>query len=366
MLSISRYSLGLLTACLLATGVTAAEKGTSKESASFGVLTAPSETSVRVKAAKWLKDAGKYDTHRAAFDKLWADTSKPLLDKLAETFALGDPAVAQMLSEARDRISLAPTALPDLLKDTKQPVFFRANLALAYAKALASRRVYEEGLETLKLFKPEQTVDPASFLFHRAVCEHGLMLKQEANETIARLLDDVPGAPERYKMVATLMHFDMVTWQERSITDKLASIGRRMEGIQRRLDLARGGQQTQKQQKEVVRRLDELIKELENANKDQQGGGGNGGNCPSGGQQGGKDGSGMGGTPMQDSNGGQDSGPGEVDAKRIKEAAEQWGKLPPREREALMRELTAKMSPRYAEVVKEYFRKLTERTSSDK
>jgi len=69
---------------------------------------------------------------------------------------------------------------------------------------------------------------------------------------------------------------------------------------------------------------------------------------------------------MQDSAGGQDSGPGEVDAKRIKEAAEAWGKLPPREREQLMRELTSKMSPRYAEVVKEYFRKLTERTSSDK
>jgi hypothetical protein len=238
-----------------------------KDKPTFGVLTQPSETSVRVKAAKWLKDAGKYEANRAAFDKVWADASKPLLDKLSDTFSLGSADVAAVLAEARNRDGLAPTTLPEALKDAKQPVFFRANLALAYAKALAGRKVYEEGLETLKLFKPEQTVDPASFLFHRAVCEHGLMLKKEANETIARMLDDAPGAPERYKMVATLMHFDMVTWQERSITDKLASIGRKMEGVQRRLDLARGGQQTQKQQKEVVRRLDELIKELENANK---------------------------------------------------------------------------------------------------
>ena len=86
----------------------------------------------------------------------------------------------------------------------------------------------------MKLFKADQVVDPASFLFHKAVAEHSLMLKKDANETIARLLDDVPTAPERYRMVAALMHFDMVSW-----TDK-----------------------------DVLARLDELIKELEN----QQGG----------------------------------------------------------------------------------------------
>src|SRR5262249_6202957 len=123
---------------------------------------------------------------------------------------------------------------------------------------------YEEALETLLTFKPEQVVDPASFLFHKAVAEHGLMLKKDANETIARLLDDVPAAPERYKMVAALMHFDMLTWNERSVMDKLADIGRKMDNVQRRLDLARGGKKTQKQQNDIVRRLDELIKELEN------------------------------------------------------------------------------------------------------
>ena len=107
-------------------------------------------------------------------------------------------------------------------------------------------------------------VDPASFLFHKAVAEHSLMLKKDANETIARLLDDVPSAPERYRMVAALMHFDMVSWTDKDVLDKLATIGRKMGNIERRLGLDRGGKKTQKQQKDVLARLDELIKELEN------------------------------------------------------------------------------------------------------
>jgi hypothetical protein len=342
-----------------ASGV-AAERGLKKENFTFGALQAPSETAVRVQAANWLKEAGKYDANRQAFDELWSQKDKSVLDKLAGTFELGDPAVAKLLKEARDRNALAPTSLPEILQDTRRPQFFRANLALAYAKALANRRVYEEALETLKLFKAEQVVDPASYLFFKAVAEHGLMLKKDANDTITRLLDDVPTAPERYKMVAALMHFDMVSWQDRSVLDKLAGIGRKMDNIQRRLDLARGGSKTQKIQKDVVARLDELIKELEN----QQNNGGsssNGGNCPSGGQArgNGNGGSNQPSSHMQDSNIATNSGPGHIDAKKVQDLVKQWGKLPPRDREASMRELTREMDPRYREIVMEYFRRLS-------
>jgi len=244
----------------------AAERGSplKKDTYTFGTLTSPSEVAVRVQAANWLKEAGKYDASRQAFDAVWADKDATLLDRVAATLSLGDPAAARLLAEARDSRSPAPTALPAVLQDAAKSNFYRANLALAYAKALSNRKVYEEALETLKLFKAEQVVDPASFLFHKAVAEHGLMLKKEANETIARLLDDVPTAPERYRMVAALMHFDMVGWTDRDVLDKLATIGRKMDNIQRRLGLERGGKKTQKQQKEVLTRLDELIKELEN------------------------------------------------------------------------------------------------------
>jgi hypothetical protein len=251
----------------LAVSAGAAERSLTKESLTFGTLTPPTEVAVRVQAANWLKENGKAD--RQAFDAIWSQKHKPVLDRLAETFAAGDPDAAKLLKEARDPGAPAPTALPEVLGNTKRPLFYRANLALAYSRALVNRKVYEESLETMKLFKPEQVVDPSAYLFHRAVAEHGLMMRDAANETINRLLDDVPSAPERYKVVAALMHFDMVSWTESNILDKLNSIGRKMGNIERRLDLARGGKKTQKLQKEVLARLDELIKELEN----QQGGG---------------------------------------------------------------------------------------------
>src|SRR2546430_9261427 len=184
--------------------------------------------------------------HRTTFDAVWSRKDKPVLDRLAATLEMGDKDAAALLKRSRDANALAPTALPEVLADAKRSQFFRANLALAYARNLANRKVYEEALETLKLFKAEQSVDPASYLFFRAVAEHGLLLKKDANDSIARLLDDVPSAPERYKAVPALMPFDMVSWQDKD----LSAIARKMDNIQRRLDLARGGQQTQKIHKE--------------------------------------------------------------------------------------------------------------------
>jgi hypothetical protein len=271
MLRNTGWGLAVLTAVLL--GNISPSQAVEKEAASkkkdfgsFGSLTSPAEVKVRLDSANWLKETGKYETNRQAFDVLWADVNKSILDKVSGTFILGDAEAAKLIAEAKNPISPAPTTIPAVLTDSKKSAFFRANLALAYAKALVNRKVYEESLETLKLFKAEQVIDPASYLFFKAVAEHGLMLKKEAHETIARLLDDVPAAPERYKMVAALMHFDMLAWQDKNVLDKLASIGRKMDNIQRRLGLERGGKKTQKQQKDVVARLDELIKELENAN----------------------------------------------------------------------------------------------------
>jgi hypothetical protein len=197
-----------------------------------------------------------------AFADVWAG-DRAVLDKVADTLALGSPEARKLLDEARDPASAAPTEVPALVKDRKLPAFFRANLALAYAKALSGRRVYEEALEALDAVKPEQVVDPAAYLFHKAVAEHSLTRAREASNTIVRLLDDVSDTPERYKTVAALMVFDMMTWKDKD----LGSIARKMDNIERRLDLSRGGPKTQKLQKEVVARLDELIKELENQGK---------------------------------------------------------------------------------------------------
>jgi hypothetical protein len=49
---------------------------------------------------------------------------------------------------------------------------------------------------------------------------------------------------------------------------------------------------------------------------------------------------------------------GEIDAKRLKEIAEVWGKLPEKERAKAMLELTRDLPPRYRETIETYLKKI--------
>lgn len=262
-MTLSRWFPVAAATLLLASGAWADDgKKPAKEGASsFGALKSDA-AEARKQAEGWLKAAGKTDAASLdRFKKIW-DGDAPLLDKLTQTLVIGEPAVAKMMADARNADENAPAKLPELLAKAK-PGFFKNALALAYGKALTSRKVYEEALDALAMVKPENAADPAALFFHKAVCEHALMFKDGADKSIDRLLVDVGDSPERYRMVAALMHFDMLTWQEKD----LGWIARKMGNIQRRLDLKRGGKETQKQQKEVLVRLDEMIKELENKAK---------------------------------------------------------------------------------------------------
>jgi len=334
-----------------------------KELASFGTLQSPTPEAARAEALAWLKTVKQDAAALKAFDAVWA-SDRTLLEKVTETLILGDANAAKLLAEARDATAPAPIGVPSLLKDTKVSPFLRANLALAYARELEGRKVYDETLEALKTVKPEQVVDPGAYFFTRAVAEHTMMLRKEATETVYRLLDDVTDAPERYRMVAALMHFDMLTWQD----NDLGWIARKMNVIRDRLDLTRGGKKTQTMQKEVLVRLDEMIKEMENKQKQQ--GQSNGGSCPPGGQP--QPGSGP-------PSGNQSSGPaadsaipsappgkGVVDPKRLKEIADVWGTLPEKERAKAMLELTKDVPAKYREAIEIYLKQISARSAENK
>jgi tetratricopeptide (TPR) repeat protein len=263
---IQRLSIPAL-ALLLVGGsqVAAAEAGKKpfKESPSFGLFRQAEPEAARSQALAWLQQSGKADSATLkSFEQVWS-SDKSVLDKISATFQLGSPEAAKLLAEARDPETPAPTAVPKIIKDSKLPRYFRANLGLAYGKALANRKVYEEALDALKAVKPEDVIDPSAYFFHRAVCEHALMYRAEADETIDKLLQDVVDAPERYRQVAWLMHYDMASWSDKG----LDWIARRMNMIKDRLDLTRGGPKTRKMQREVLVKLDEKIKELENKAK---------------------------------------------------------------------------------------------------
>jgi hypothetical protein len=347
-------------AVLVSAGLAPADdKKPAKELASFGTLQSPTLQAARAQALDWLKSTGKTDeASQKAFAAIW-DSDRILLDKVTDTLVLGDAKAARLLADVRDPKTPAPTGVPSILKDTKVNAFLRANLGLAYARELANRRIFEECLEALKAVKPENVVDPSVYFFNRAVAEHTLMLRKEADDTIFRLLDDVTDAPERYRHVAALMHLDMLTWQD----NDLGWISRKMSVIRDRLDLTRGGKKTQQMQKEVLVRLEEMIKELENRTKSNCNC--NGGACPPGGQpqQGGPP---SGNTP---SNPAQDSalpsappGKGIVDNKRLKEIADVWGTLPEKERAKAMVELTRDMPAKYREAIEIYLKQISARS----
>src|SRR6185369_848010 len=230
---------------------------------SFGTLRAlPAETA-QAKVGSWLTGLNKMD--QAKFDAIWA-SDKSALDKTIASIALGKPEAQTALDDARDITKDAPTGVPAVIADEKD-AFVKANLGAAYARALAGKKVYEEALLAVKEAKSEDVVDPSAFLFFKAVAEHSLagyqkVKKIDATASLVRLLDDVTDAPDRYKMVATLMFFDLQNWSKDE--KDLSNIGKLMDSSGRRLDLARGGQTTQDIQKRILFRLDEKIKDLEN------------------------------------------------------------------------------------------------------
>jgi hypothetical protein len=173
------------------------------------------------------------------------------------------------------------------------------------------------------------------------------------------MLDDVADAPDRYKMLATIMLVDMMGWKKDE--KDLSNIVKLMDNSERRLDLNRPGKITQDIQKKIIFRLDELIKEKENQAK----GGGqcNGGNCPGGGKSGQGPGGNNPSSPMQDSNPGGGSGPGNVLEQKIKNYQENWGKMPEHERARAIQELTRDLPPRYRIVIEDYFKSLNKATA---
>jgi hypothetical protein len=63
---------------------------------------------------------------------------------------------------------------------------------------------------------------------------------------------------------------------------------------------------------------------------------------------------------MQDSRIAKNSGPGNVENKKLKGLAQQWGKLPEKERAQAMQDLIQGMPARHREVIENYFKKLAQ------
>ena len=340
-----------LAAATIAAGTTFAGSAVAAEPAKpiygFATLKSMPAEAAKARLADWLNLTGKMDQPK--FDAIWAQEGRSVHDRTIASIVLALPEAGVLLSEARKPETSAPVLLPDLVRDPKMDPFVQSNLAAAYARSLGTKRIYEESLEASKTIKPELVVDPAGYYFFKAVAEHALILREASVASIARLLDDVTDAPDRYRVIATMMFFDIQNWAKDE--KDLTNITRLMDNSGRRLDLSRGGPKTQEIQKKIVFNLDEKIKQLEEEEKKKKQGSGSGPPMPG-------SGSGQGNSPMKDSFGGTNGGKGVVDEKKLRNYEKTWGSLPEAKRKKVVQDITRDLPAKYKPMIEDYFRSL--------
>jgi len=249
----------------------------------------------------------------------------------------------------RQLASMPPFAIPAALGKYQPEIddpWMETNLKLWLGLELSRRQLYEEALQEFQQVEQQHLVDPATYFFYRAVCEHHLLKKKEGLASLNILLKQCKPLASRYRMVGELMKQDLAKLQEKSLDE----IARKMTDVERRLDLGRAGKKVQKIEREIVESLDELIKKLE-----QQSGGGGGSSSGQGNQPN---------SAAKDSSVKGSTAPGKVDDKDLGRK-NGWGKLPPKEQAKAKQILGTLFPPHYRRAIEAYNRKAAQRQSPD-
>jgi len=299
---------------------------------------------VEAEALAWLKTANADDATRERAAELWRNTPEgaeagELHSRLVNTFAMADPEAAKLVAFCS--VERTGVVLPkwEWLADAKTPAPLSANLRLLYGRWLARHLLFDEAAEQLAELKPDEVVDPASLLFYQAVVHHRLLNRKAGLATSKQLVEGAEHSAKRYVAVARLIHADLGGLKE----DTLDHIARRMEDIQRRLDLGRAGPRVRGIEDGVIESLDKIIKQLEEQ-RSAAGGGQGSGQAKSN-------------APAPDSRilGGR--GAGDV-TKRGLGGGAGWGDLPPKEREKALQQIGREFPAHYRDVIEQYFRRL--------
>lgn len=305
----------------------------------------PTVAAARQQVFEWL-DAQQPDAEtRARAERLWdavpeSPSGEELLEAAAQTFALTEANVRTLVETCAQPRKEPVLPSHAWLADAATPPLVSANLRLYYGRWLAHQTLYDEAAEQLAGIKPGDVVDPASLLFYQAVVHHRLLEKEKGLQAARELLAHGHSPPRRYTTVARLIEADLKDLEP----ETLDHIARRMEDIQRRLDLGRAGPKVRKIEDGVIESLDKMISELEQQQQKSasMSSGGQGSQSQS---------------PLPDSRIAELKGRGEVTKRNIGSEAG-WGDLPPREREEVLQQIGREFPSHYRDVVEQYFRKL--------
>lgn len=319
--------------------------------ASSEVYAAPSAAELNSQLQQWLQKRDLVNTPIVdAVAPLWEFEGKPspetLFDALMRTFYLADNDTRKLVDSCR-KWSYSPTLLqvqlPSASRDRDEGLL-TSNVRYFLARHLTLLSAYNDAIGIFDTIDLKKVVDPAGCLFHRAVCEHHLLMKDQGLKTLHLLLQQTQNVPVRYRKLAELMETDLQGVE----TKTLGEVARQMKDVQRRLSLQQTDEGVQQVEEKIIATLDELIKKMEDQQKQNSASGGaaSAGAPPT--------------NPADQSYVGGVKGPGETDKKEIGHK-DRWGDLPPKTREEAKNMLDQQFPAHYRQAVEEYLKKLAER-----
>lgn len=220
-------------------------------------------------------------------------------------------------------------------------------VSLNTAAILTEAGEYEASQKILKIIHPKPEVH-TKYCFYNAVNSFSLNQREEAKKWLNYTTNNFNISDKRYIHIAELMSSEIENWKDSDVSD----IGRDMKISADRLASSKGDKKTQDVQKQIIDKLDKLIKEKEDA---KNGKNGEGDGKESEGKGGGNDPS----TPKSDSyaDGGK-SGKGIIDEKKLKGYGEKWGQLPEQERAKIIQEITRDLPPKYKPMIEDYLKSI--------
>ena len=302
----------------------------------------PSEMENTKRLEQWLSDQTETNHKRANLATTTPRNGVDTLDYLMRIICDIEKQYQGLLTDLSSMPPIEIVRLEEKLTQTENDTFATETIRLWTARKLIRLGRYDEAALLLENLPLDSSVDPTTLLFCKAACEYWLLRIEEAAQSVAKLLEREKELPVRYRQLALLLETDITSLKE----DSLDHISRRMRDVTRRLELGHAGPGVQAVQSGVIDSLDKLIKKLEEQKKQQASGG-----------AGSSGGSMSDGRPMEDSQLAGGKGRGEVKKRELGETDE-WGDLPPREREDALQQIGRDYPAHYREAIEQYFKRL--------
>ena len=302
----------------------------------------PSEAENAKRLKNWLSDQSETNSKRVSLATTTPRDGMDTLDYLMRVICIVQKQHQRLLTDISFMPPVEIARLTEKLAQTANNTFAIETVRLWTARKLIRLGRYDEAAPLLKDLPLDSSVDPTTLLFCRAACEYWLLRIEEAAHSVAKLLEREEELPVRYRQLALLLETDITSLKE----DSLDHISRRMRDVTRRLELGHAGPGVQAVQSGLIDSLDKLIKKLEEQKEQQaSGGAGSAGGSMSDGR------------PMEDSQLAGGKGRGEVKKRNLGET-EEWGDLPPREREDALQQIGRDYPAHYREAIEQYFKRL--------